>query len=146
MRRYELKRNTPLKPGTKRMKQGRSTDTPTAEESAWIVAVKSYGCICCRLNPLLGLKVASGGACQAHHLLSGGIRRGHLFTLGLCPWHHQGEPPVEGMGEADAINTYGPTVATGSKPFHEKYGTDDELLEFQVALLAQIPTTTGAAA
>lgn len=163
MKRTELKRLAPLRNKTalrqkplqiitgtitkarKPLRQSRSTGKPTLAESAKIAAVKAMGCICCMLNEQLGLKRASRVSrpnamvpCEAHHLLSGGIRRGHAFILGLCRWHHQGVPPQPGMHERDAIAAYGPTVATGSKPFHATYGTDDELLEFQHALLAQV--------
>jgi hypothetical protein len=90
------------------------------------------------LNVQFWMPVPYRGACEAHHLLSGGRRRGHLFTVGLCRWHHQAVPPREGMSEASAMAMYGPSVATGSKPFHLMYGSDDKLLEFQNALLAQV--------
>jgi len=138
LRRTELARKTAINPGTKRLRQSRSTDKPTAAESARIVLVKKLGCICCMLNVQFWMPVPYRGACEAHHLLSGGRRRGHLFTIGLCRWHHQAVPPREGMSEASAMAMYGPSVATGSKPFHAMYGSDDELLEFQNALLAQV--------
>jgi hypothetical protein len=46
------------------------------------------------------------------------------------------------MGEREAIERFGPSVATGSKPFHAMYGSDDELLEFQDALLALVLEVT----
>lgn len=138
LRRTALARKTAIKPGTKRMRQSRSTGKPTAAESARIVLVKKLGCICCMLNMQFWMPVPYRGACEAHHLLSGGRRRGHLFTIGLCRWHHQAVPPREGMSEASAMAMYGPSVATGSKPFHLMYGSDDTLLEFQDALLAQV--------
>lgn len=39
--------------------------------------VKECGCVVCGSAP-----------CQAHHLLSGGVRRGHRYTVGLCEQHH----------------------------------------------------------
>jgi hypothetical protein len=47
------------------------------------------------------------------------------------------------MHEREAIALYGPSVATGSKPFHAMYGSDDELLAFQNALLAQVLAVQG---
>lgn len=142
LHRTELARKTAIKPGTKRMRQSRSTGKATVTESARIVLVKKLGCICCMLNRTWGMPVAYIGICEAHHLLSGGLRRGHNYTIGLCRWHHQGVPP-QPMHEREAIAMYGPTVATGSKPFHVMYGTDDELLEFQDALLAQVTALHG---
>lgn len=49
------------------MKRGRSTTTPTAEESAWLVAVKEGPCLACLI--FTGKKFFG---CDAHHLLSGG--------------------------------------------------------------------------
>lgn len=137
LRRTELARKTAIKPGTKRMCQSRSTGKATVAESARIAMVKKLGCICCMLNMQFWMPVPYRGVCEAHHLLSGGRRRGHLFTIGLCRWHHQAVPPQEGMGKEASQLVYGPSVATGSKPFHQMYGTDDELLEFQNALLAR---------
>lgn len=125
------------------MKQGRKVKA-TAAESQRMGMVKQLGCIFCLLNPQLGLLVASTGPCDAHHELSGGRRIGHLATIGGCLWHHRGQPPVAGMGEREAIATYGPSVATGSKPMHAMYGSDAELLEFQNELLAMVREVTDA--
>lgn len=57
--------------------------TPTKAEAEWMDAIVSYGCVACRID--------GGGivAPQVHHMLRGGRRIGHLFTLPLCPGHHQ---------------------------------------------------------
>lgn len=136
LRRTELARKTALNPGTKRLRQSRSTEKATVAESARIVLVKKLGCICCTLNREQGMPTAFFGPCEAHHLLSGGRRRGHNCTIGLCRWHHQAVRPYEAMTTDETVERFGPGVATGSKPFHAMYGTDDELLEFQEALLA----------
>lgn len=102
------------------MKRGRSTGKPTAEEAAWIVAVKEGDCVACGIV----------GPCDAHHLLSGGRRRGHLFTVGLCAWCHRGVPD-DGYTAKQMRDTYGPSLMDGSKTFHEYYGSDDELYERQ---------------
>jgi hypothetical protein len=135
LRRTELARKTALNPGTKRLRQSRSTGKATVAESARIVLVKKLGCICCMLNRTWGMPTAFFGPCEAHHLLSGGRRRGHEATIGLCRWHHQAVRPYEAMTTDETIERFGPSVATGSKPFHATYGANDELLEFQEALL-----------
>lgn len=143
-RRTPIRSHQPMKAGAttlragKSLRRGRSTGKPTAAESWRLVTVKALGCICCRLNREMGMATAYVGAGDAHHLLSGGRRRGHMATIGLCKWHHQAEPPYPGMGEREAIERFGPSAATGSKPFHAMYGSDDELLEFQNALLALV--------
>ena len=56
----------------------------TVEERRWMSAIVRLGCIVCRLQ---GYPGAPG---EVHHMLSGGRRRGHLFTLCLCsPGHHR---------------------------------------------------------
>ena len=94
MKRTELKRKTRLVAKTalrqkalqnittaitkprKALRQSRSTNTPTTAESMRIAAVKQIGCLACMLNREMGMPTAGFGACEAHHLLSGGRRRG----------------------------------------------------------------------
>lgn len=149
MKRTPIKRKTPLKNRTlpplpkrgdknlkprARMKQGRSTTTPTKAERAHIERIKHGLCVCCVRNVLRGLARADQEGCDAHHLLVGGRRRGHLYTLGLCAWHHRSIRPTKYRTDAEATRALGPSLANGSKPFHATYGTDDELLELQASL------------
>lgn len=63
----------------------------TKAEKGWLDAITRYGCICCRLD---GYDFTPA---VPHHLLSGGKRRGHLFTIPLCdPGHHQNPPKDSG--------------------------------------------------
>jgi hypothetical protein len=39
------------------------------------------------------------------------------------------------MGVSGCIDAFGPSVATGSKAFHETYGSDAELLALQNELI-----------
>lgn len=58
--------------------------TPTVDERAWMTAIVEYGCIACRMEGFGYVRPA------VHHILRGGVRMGHLFTLPLCdPGHHQ---------------------------------------------------------
>lgn len=85
---------------------------PTVAERAWMDAIVRYGCIACWID-------GSGHRPAAvHHILRGGVRLGHLFTLPLCdPGHHQG-------GEALGLISRHPWKAR----FEKKYGTEIELL------------------
>lgn len=112
------------------MKRGRSTTTPTKEEAEWIVAVKEGPCVACLI--VTG-KQFSG--CDAHHLLSGGRRIGHLATIGLCQWHHRGI--AEFFSHAHLRECLGPSLMDGSKLFREAYGTDEELMAIQKRLLGK---------
>lgn len=120
------------------MKRGRSTTTPTREESSWIEAVKLGPCMACLVLADRGLiaRHLANGPCDAHHLLSGGIRRGHLYTIGLCAWHHR-RVPDWGYMVPDMLETFGPSLLDGSKAFREMFGTDDELLERQRKQVAE---------
>lgn len=110
------------------MKRGRSTTTPTSEESAWLVAVKEGPCLAC-----LMWSGSDVGGCDAHHLLSGGIRIGHLATIGLCAWHHRAVPGDRSV--AWMRKHWGPSLMDGSKLFRAAYGTDAELLALQKQVL-----------
>ena len=97
--------------------------SPTKAEKAWMQAVAAFGCIVCYLQ---GREYVP---CAVHHLLSGGIRRGHMDTIGLCdPGHHQNAPA--GSGEVSRH----PNKAE----FEKRYGTEDELLAKQRELIGEI--------
>jgi hypothetical protein len=102
------------------MKPARKITTADAER---FVAIKSLGCICC---VKLGLPMQCGPT-EAHHLLSGGRRRGHSQSVPLGRWHHRGIP-WQTLNSRQMTEQFGPSLARGSKPFHEAFGTDDELL------------------
>lgn len=107
----------------------------TAEESAWVDKVKRHGCVCCHW---LGLKHDTDGAMvDGHHLLHAGLRRGHLYVVGLCAWHHQGRLIIDWLDHAGHREELGPSLAEGSRPFREYFGDDDWLMERQMAILAE---------
>lgn len=108
-------------PKAEKAKPGKRT--PNAEERAWMDAIVRFGCIACWLDGL-GFR-----PCAVHHLLRGGRRIGHLFTIGLCdPGHHQN-------GQQLGMVSRHPWKAR----FEAKYGTEAELL---ARLRAEIGTTT----
>lgn len=100
-----------------------STKPPTKAESVRFEAIKALGCICCRK---LGLPM-QGGRTELHHLLSGGRRRGHMYSVPLCRWHHQ-SVPWQTMNSRQMTEYFGPSLAKGSKPFRAMFGSDEELL------------------
>ncbi len=86
---------------------------PTKEESEWMDKIVRLGCIACILDAKPTRPTA------VHHILSGGRRIGHLFSLGLCdPGHHQNGGPI-------GLVSRHPYKAR----FEAKYGTELELLE-----------------
>jgi hypothetical protein len=92
-----------------RVKPGKVT--PTKAEREWMDWIVAYGCVACHMDGF-GRRPAA-----VHHVLRGGQRIGHLFTLPLCdPGHHQN-------GTAGLVSRH-PWKAR----FEAKYGTEEELL------------------
>lgn len=137
MIRTPLARKTPLKPGTKRMRSGRSTGTPTKAQSTRFDRLKRSGCMACLINDRRLQPRCDGEGSDAHHLLSGGRRRGHDATIALCPYHHRNVRPDDCPNDAHALHRYGPSYETDRRLFRETYGTDDELLAMQNELLGE---------
>lgn len=87
--------------------------TPNKAEKQWMNWIANFGCIVCH-NQGRGYVPAA-----VHHILSGGIRMGHLYTIPLCqPGHHKDAP--KGCGE---VSRHPNRVE-----FEERYGTEMELL------------------
>lgn len=117
----------------------RSLPDPSKAQQERFYKIKTEtGCIIARKKGL--------GFVQAeiHHLLRGGIRRGHDATIGLNPWSHRGVM-FNGLTVAECKKLFGPSLALGSKTFHDEFGSDDELLDLQNELLSQNLNGWGAA-
>lgn len=101
---------------------------PTRYEAERIEAMLKLGCVACAQ---LGIPYAE---VQCHHILDGGVRMGHWFSLGLCAGHHKGEftalqqTLVVEVAQERGIR-HDPLVAihTGRKAFARVYGTEREL-------------------
>lgn len=63
-----------------------STGKPTKYEAERIDAMRKLGCVACAQ-----LGVPNLNELELHHLLDGGVRMGHWFTIFLCRGHHQGQ-------------------------------------------------------
>lgn len=85
---------------------------PTKDEATWMADIVTLGCIACLLDGVLPRQTA------VHHILRGGVRIGHLFTLPLCdPGHHQNGQPF-------GLISRHPWKAR----FERRYGTEMDLL------------------
>lgn len=63
---------------------------PTKVEREWMDWIVARGCVACSIDGQ-----PAGRPTAVHHILRGGVRLGHLFTLPLCdPGHHQGGQPL----------------------------------------------------
>lgn len=86
--------------------------SPTREEQRWMNAIVESGCIACRIDG------QPPRPTTVHHILRGGVRMGHLFSLPLCDiGHHQ-------KGEHLGLVSLHPTKAA----FEARYGTEWDLL------------------
>lgn len=89
---------------------------PTKPEREWMTRIADMGCIACRKDGI-------SSQASVHHIVQGNRRLGHLFTLPLCPPHHQ--------GDGRAV----PSVHFTKRTFVARYGSELELLaELQVEL------------
>lgn len=107
----------------------------TKAETARIDQVKRAGCLCCIARGFEPDDTGEPAAVEAHHLLSGGIRRGHMFTVGLCLWHHRGRLYVNGWDKAEHRLRLGPSLEDEPERFSRIFGDDEELLRMQAARL-----------
>jgi Recombination enhancement, RecA-dependent nuclease len=110
-----------------------STAKPTAAEAERLEAVHALPCLAC----MMALAVQRQRT-EAHHQLSGGVRIGHEATIPLCGWHHRGERPNRKVTNAQMTKYSGPSLALSSKAFHDRFGTDAELLNRTNKLIGRI--------
>jgi hypothetical protein len=75
-----------------------------------------YGCCACKQLGFYSVP-------EIHHVLSGGRRQSNSHTIPLCPWHHRGIIPAE------TFLDIGPSLANGSKPFHARFGSEEDMLK-----------------
>lgn len=112
----------------------RSIKPPTKAEKKRMARIVELGCVACRLD---GDWPEACGLPEIHHLLDGGVRRGHSFTVGLGSWHHRGIV-VPAFGQIEAMTrSFGPSLYHDARDFHARYGSDEELLAYQNKLLAE---------
>lgn len=103
---------------------------PSRNDTARFAGFRAIGCIACRTRGVFS-------QADVHHLLSGGRRRGHQFTVPLCPYHHRGQPP-DGVSMAEANRYYGPSLARAPKSFRAEFGDDETLLATTNTLLERL--------
>lgn len=82
---------------------------PTKAEREWMARIADLGCVACR-------KDGEATPASVHHIVQGNRRLGHLFTLPLCPPHHQ--------GDGHRV----PSVHFAKRTFVQRYGSELELL------------------
>lgn len=104
------------------------------ERNIRFTAIREIGCIACRKHGVGGIVPP-----QVHHLnfgdRHGGKRLGDEFTVGLCPWHHMGQP-FDGMWPGQCRDKFGPSWERDPRAFREMFGSGEELLAMQNELIA----------
>jgi hypothetical protein len=103
---------------------------PTARQQARQDAARELGCVACWMN---GRGFVPP---EIHHQTDCGFTTSQDATIALCPWHHRAQCR-DGWTSAHMTLAYGPSLARGSKPFRERFGSDAEMLAFQNALIAK---------
>lgn len=105
------------------------TDTPTRDERHRMNQIIEIGCV---VSQVLGRRNVPA---QIHHVLRGGKRLGHMHTIGLTPWYHEGEPPY-GLTKARCYEIYGPSLKLHRREFIEGFGSEYELVELTSRMIA----------
>ncbi|NID15404.1 Ref family recombination enhancement nuclease [Luteibacter yeojuensis] len=112
-----------------------------AERERW-AAARVRGCVACYLNETerFCCRASYGQSLEIHHLLSGGRRRGHRFTVCLCEHHHQAARLIfADLGYQDHAVMYGPSFGREPRRFREVYRDDDALLALQDWMIENLP-------
>ena len=87
----------------------------------------------------------AGQPCELHHLLNESGQRyddEHQMTIGLREWYRLGVRPTNRYGTvistADAIRSFGPSMALNKLAFEKRFGTELDLLGFTNDLIARM--------
>lgn len=108
----------------------RSGGTPTkAQRRRWGI-MQEIGCIPCILEGDLRGENRRGTQPDMDHIVEG-YRLGHDETYASCPWHHRGVPPIMKAQIFKFTGQLGPSKAVNPSKFHERYGSDYDLLLIQ---------------
>lgn len=91
-------------------------------------AIHAGNCMACAQ---IGEDLTNSGYVQWHHTAG---KKHHQLTCGICLWHHMARPMFV-LSHQECRDRFGPSLAEGSKPFHQRFGTNAELLARQNALL-----------
>ena len=86
--------------------------------------IKGLGCVACVL------KNWPDAPAEVHHVVEGRVRLGHSNTMGLCLYHHRGEPHP-GYSRQQMSGMLGPSLAHGSYDFEDNFGSQATLVQVQ---------------
>lgn len=92
--------------------------------------MQSLGCVACAYLDIPNV------ASDLHHILDGGFRMGHWYTIFLCPGHHRGAWTPEQIEVIPAEKRI--AISDGRPLFYAVYGSERELWE-RVQLRLKLP-------
>lgn len=99
-----------------------SLPKPTKSEQARIERMLIMGCAACA-----AIGIENHHQIECHHMLLGGKRMGHRFTIPLCKGHHQGAFTETQKVMLDYFQRA--SIASGRKLFKAVFGTERKLCE-----------------
>lgn len=95
-----------------------------------IQAIKQYiGCVLCIMEGAFRGESRLGEWCDYHHC-DDESGQNHDRGYGNCPWHHTGRPK-NWLSQAAMKEQYGPSLKLHPKEYRERYGTEQEILDYQ---------------
>jgi hypothetical protein len=97
-----------------------STGKPTQEEAARIKLIMGMSCAVCALHGDVSKR-----ALELHHIVRGGKRMGHWYSIQLCRGHHQGRWDQRNPQPAQVA------ISDGMKAFRRAHGGLDDLAIWQ---------------
>jgi hypothetical protein len=103
----------------------------TEDEWETVGVIKATGCVCCDQLPTQDRTYMT---VEFNHHKRGNKRIGNDIGTGECEWHHRGVC-LPGFQRRTMTLLFGPSRADGTKPFHARFGSDNDLLERQEAML-----------
>jgi hypothetical protein len=97
-----------------------STGKPTKDEATRIRLIMGMSCCICALHGDVSKR-----ALECHHIVRGGKRLGHWYTLQICRGHHQGQWDKRNPQSAQVA------ISDGRKAFRRAHGGMDDLQVWQ---------------
>lgn len=73
--------------------------------------------------------------CDIHHVYGS---KDHDSVYGNCPWHHRGVPSGD-LRPSDMLMIKGPSMAVHRREYRARYGSEEDLLAYQRAMLLKSP-------
>ena len=107
---------------------GKSKPANQSEKARMSLIKEQAWCIPCILN-----RTPDRPATTIQHVVSGNKRLGHRYTYGCCGWHHLGDDG--GLGRFESMKMFGPSLALGSREYHEVWGSEKILVLLQDYLI-----------